>query len=184
MFIGLSIVRFVSETVDTIIKSSVRQPFSSVLQNLHLCNYNLYRQQHSSNKQLHLQLRRGNIQSTTTAIVIITKYGAQTWGNTWLWAVGSIVGSSLLPSSSTRISRRFYPQRSSGQAVVTGAAPSPPRHVPSFLSRIGFSIPTDRRFSSNCMDPRNINERLLPTVHREYKCFQIHIQIYRDSVTQ
>ena len=33
--------------------------------------------------------------------------------------------SSLLLSSSTR--RRFYPQRSSGQAVVTGVVPSPPR---------------------------------------------------------
>ena len=47
--------------------------------------------------------------------------------------------SSLLFSSSTR--RRFYPQRSSGQAVVTGVVPSPPRYVPSFLSRIGSSIP-------------------------------------------
>ena len=36
--------------------------------------------------------------------------------------------SSLLLSSSTR--RRFYPQRSSGQAVVTGVVPSP-RYVPS-----------------------------------------------------
>ena len=51
---------------------------------------------------------------------------------------------SLLFSSSTR--RRFYPQRSSGQAVVTGVVPSPPGYVPSFLSRIGFSIPTARRF--------------------------------------
>ena len=47
--------------------------------------------------------------------------------------------SSLLPSSSTR--RRFYPQRSSGQAVVTGVVPSPPWCVPSFLSRIRFRFP-------------------------------------------
>ena len=32
--------------------------------------------------------------------------------------------------------------------MVTGVVPSPPRYVPSFLSRIGFSIPTARRFSS------------------------------------
>ena len=44
----------------------------------------------------------------------------------------------------------FYPQRSSsGRAVVTGVVPSPPRYVPSFLSRIGSSIPTARQFSSN-----------------------------------
>ena len=43
----------------------------------------------------------------------------------------------------------FYPQRSSGQAVVTGVVPSAPRYVSSFSSRIGFSIPTARRFSSN-----------------------------------
>ena len=36
---------------------------------------------------------------------------------------------SLLLSSSTRW--RFYPQRSSGQAVVAGVVPSPPRYVPS-----------------------------------------------------
>ena len=55
--------------------------------------------------------------------------------------------SSLLTSSSTR--RRFYPQRSSGQAVVTGVVPSPPRYVSLCLPRIGFSIPNNRRFSSN-----------------------------------
>ena len=44
--------------------------------------------------------------------------------------------------------RRFYPQRSSAQAMVTGVVPSPPRYVPSFLSRIGFSVPTAHRFSS------------------------------------
>ena len=54
--------------------------------------------------------------------------------------------SSLLLSSSTR--RRFYPQRSSGQAVVTGIVPSPPRYVPSSLSRIWFSISAARRLSS------------------------------------
>ena len=30
-------------------------------------------------------------------------------------------------------SRSFYPQRSSGQAVVTGVVPSPPRYVPSIF---------------------------------------------------
>ena len=56
--------------------------------------------------------------------------------------------SSLSLSSSTR---RFYSQRSSGQkpwSQVSGVVPSP-RCVPSFFSRIGFSIPTARRFSSN-----------------------------------
>ena len=43
----------------------------------------------------------------------------------------------------------FYPRRSSRRAVVIGVVPSPPRYVPFFLSHIGFSIPTARRFSSN-----------------------------------
>ena len=60
---------------------------------------------------------------------------------------------SILCSSSTH--RRFYPQRFSGQAVVTGVVPSHPRYVPSFLSRIGFSIPTARRFSSNIANSRS-----------------------------
>ena len=34
------------------------------------------------------------------------------------------------------VCRRLYPQRSSGQAVVTGVVRSPPQYVPSFLSRI------------------------------------------------
>ena len=38
---------------------------------------------------------------------------------------------SLLLSSSTP--RRFYPQRPSGQAVVTGSVPSSPRYVPSIF---------------------------------------------------
>ena len=50
--------------------------------------------------------------------------------------------SSLLLSSSTR--RRFYPQRSSGQAVVTGVVPSSPRHVPSIF--IALRVPIARRF--------------------------------------
>ena len=54
---------------------------------------------------------------------------------------------SLLLSSSTR--RRFHPQRPSGHAVVTGVVRSPPGTCVQFLSRIGFSIPTARRFSSN-----------------------------------
>ena len=55
---------------------------------------------------------------------------------------------------STKYTGKFYPQRSSGQAVVTGVVPSPLRYVPSFLSRIGFSIPTARRFSSNVANSR------------------------------
>ena len=46
------------------------------------------------------------------------------------------------------------PQRFSGQAVDTRVVPSP-RYVPSFLSRIGFSIPTARRFSSNVANSRS-----------------------------
>ena len=41
------------------------------------------------------------------------------------------------------------------QAVVTGVVSSLPRYVPSFLSRIGFSIPTARRFSSNVANSRS-----------------------------
>ena len=49
---------------------------------------------------------------------------------------------------------KFYPRRSSsGQAVVTGVVPSPPRYVPLFLSCIGLSIPTARRFPSNIYFP-------------------------------
>ena len=62
--------------------------------------------------------------------------------------------SSLLLSSSSRIIGGFYPQRSSGQAVVTGVVRST-RYLPSFLSRIGFSIPTARRFSSNVANSRS-----------------------------
>ena len=36
-----------------------------------------------------------------------------------------------------------------------GFVPSPPRYVPSILWRIGFSIPTARRFSSNVASPRS-----------------------------
>ena len=49
------------------------------------------------------------------------------------------ISSPLLFGSTRRI---FYPKRSSGQVVVTGVSPSPPRCVASFWSRIGFSIPT------------------------------------------
>ena len=45
------------------------------------------------------------------------------------------------PRSTRIINERFQPQRPSGQVEVTGAFPSPSRHVPSFLSRIGFIIP-------------------------------------------
>ena len=41
---------------------------------------------------------------------------------------------------------RFHLQRSSGQAVVTGVFPSPPQYLPSFLSRIWFSILTFQLF--------------------------------------
>ena len=60
---------------------------------------------------------------------------------------------SLLLFSSTL--RRFYPQRPSGQAVVTGVVPSSPRYVPSFLSRIEFSNPTAHRFSSDVANSRS-----------------------------
>ena len=49
--------------------------------------------------------------------------------------------------------RRFYRQRS-GQAVVTDVVSSP-RHAPSFSSRIAFSIPTARRFSSKVANSRS-----------------------------
>ena len=39
--------------------------------------------------------------------------------------------------------------------MVTGVVPSPPLYVPSFLSRIGFSIPTARRLSSNVAHSRS-----------------------------
>ena len=39
--------------------------------------------------------------------------------------------------------------------MVTGVGSSPPRYVPSFLSRIGFSISTARRFSSNVANSRS-----------------------------
>ena len=75
--------------------------------------------------------------------------------------------SSLLLSSS--IYRSFYPQRSSGQAVVTGVVPSPPPYVPSFLSHIGFSIPTARQFSLNFA-------QMLPVyfVLRLYSEYRVH----------
>ena len=82
------------------------------------------------------------------------KITTRNWGQEVLPSIGEqgiddklLFFPSLFLSSSTR--SRFYPQRCSGQAVVTGVVPSPPRYVPSFLSRIGFSIPTAQRFSSN-----------------------------------
>ena len=41
----------------------------------------------------------------------------------------------------------YFP--ASGQAVVTGVVPSPPRFLPSILSRIGFSYPTARRVANS-----------------------------------
>ena len=38
--------------------------------------------------------------------------------------------------------------------MVSGVVPSPPRHAPSVLSRIGFNIPTSRRLSSNVANSR------------------------------
>ena len=51
--------------------------------------------------------------------------------------------------------RKFYPQRASGQVVGTGVVASPPRYVPLFFVRIGSSIPTARRFSSNVANLRS-----------------------------
>ena len=48
-------------------------------------------------------------------------------------------------SSSTH-GKRCYLQRPSGQPVVIGVFPLPPRYVPSFLARIEFSIPTFQLF--------------------------------------
>ena len=42
----------------------------------------------------------------------------------------------------------YFP--ASGQAVVTSVVPSPPRFLPQFLSRIGFSNPPARRFFIQC----------------------------------
>ena len=57
----------------------------------------------------------------------------------------------LSPPSLSSLTPR---QSSYEQAVVTGVVPSPPRYVPSFLLRIGFSIPTARRFPSNVASSR------------------------------
>ena len=42
----------------------------------------------------------------------------------------------------------YFP--ASGQAVVTGVVPFPPRFLPQFVSRIGFSNSTARRFFIEC----------------------------------
>ena len=42
--------------------------------------------------------------------------------------------------SPAQLGQRFHRQQASGQAVVPGVFPSPPRYVSSFLSRIGFSV--------------------------------------------
>ena len=61
-------------------------------------------------------------------------------------AVGTFCSFSIITFRS--ICMRFYPQPPSGQAmcVATDVFPSPPRYSPSFLSRIGFSIPTFQLF--------------------------------------
>ena len=102
--------------------------------------------------QSHLVQRsaRGRTRLTTVTSISCRSFQRQLL---YLFLPGTFL-SSLLLSSSTR--RKFYPQRSSGQVVVTtGLVPSPPRYVPSSLSRIGFSIPTARRFSSNVANSRS-----------------------------
>ena len=42
--------------------------------------------------------------------------------------------------SPAQLGQRFHRQQASGQAVVPGVFPSPPRYVSSFLSRIRFSV--------------------------------------------
>ena len=49
----------------------------------------------------------------------------------------------------------IHPQRSSGQAVGSQVSSLPHRTCFQFLSRIGFSIPTARRFSSNVANSRS-----------------------------
>ena len=61
--------------------------------------------------------------------------------------------SSLLLSSSTR--RRFTLSDLLDKPLSQVSSLLPPRYVPSFLSRIGFSIPTARRFSSNVANSRS-----------------------------
>ena len=86
-----------------------------------------------------------SVQSVTFAVYSINS-SSDAWYVAWQYF--------FLLSSSTR--RRFYPQRPPGQqAVVTGVVPSPPQYVPSILSRVGFSIPTARRFSSNVANSRS-----------------------------
>ena len=73
------------------------------------------------------------------------------------------------------LSHFYFP--ASGQAVVKGVVPPPPRYLPSFLSRIGFSIPTARRFSSNVANSRSrafaktsqsVHQQKVPTNLCEY----------------
>ena len=61
--------------------------------------------------------------------------------------------SSLLLSSSTR--RRFTLSDLLDKPLSQVSSLLPPRYVPSFLSRIGFSIPTARRFSWNVANSRS-----------------------------
>ena len=54
----------------------------------------------------------------------------------------------------------YFP--ASGQAVVTGVVPSPPRFLPSiYIAYIGFGNPTARRFFIECV--ANSRSRVLPT---------------------
>ena len=77
-----------------------------------------------------------------------------------------ILCSTLLFSSLAR--RRFYPRQSSGQTVVTGVVLSPSRYVALFFwSRIGFSIPTARRISSNVANSRSRAFRLVNFLMQE-----------------
>ena len=75
-------------------------------------------------------------------------------GRTFRLAIGACVLHLNRFFSST--SERFYPPGSYEQAVVTGVVPSGPRHVPSFLLRIGFRMPPARPFPSNVGNSRSL----------------------------
>ena len=89
-------------------------------------------------------------QRTSWIALIITRLE-----RTFLVGNKFLVGSFLFKKSFLLSSLK----QTSGQAVVTGVYPSPPRCVPCFfLSRIGFiSIPTARRFSSNVANSRSLS---------------------------
>ena len=65
----------------------------------------------------------------------------------------------MVHSTVACVRKRFCPQRSYGQAVVTGVSPSPPRYLPSIWSRMGFSnafqVFHARRLASNFANTRS-----------------------------